>query len=57
MIHGEERDVTVILRFPSPEVTAEFSEDPEDQPWQEIRLASTTNRASIMIGEFDPSKF
>ena len=56
-IDGEARDLTVILKFPSAEVASEFSEDPEYQPWKEIRLASTTNRASIMVGEFDPSKF
>jgi uncharacterized protein (DUF1330 family) len=56
-IDGEERDLTVIIKFPSPEGAREFSEDPEYQPWKEIRLASTTNRASIMVAEFDPSKF
>jgi uncharacterized protein (DUF1330 family) len=56
-IDGEERDLTVIIKFPSPAVAREFSEDPEYQPWKEIRLASTTNRASIMVSEFDPSKF
>jgi uncharacterized protein (DUF1330 family) len=56
-IDGEKRDLTVILKFPSPEVAGKFSEDPEYQPWKEIRLASTTNRATIMVGEFDPSKF
>ena len=56
-IDGEERDLTVIIKFPSPEVAREFSEDPAYQPWKEIRLASTTNRASIMVSEFDPSKF
>ncbi len=55
-IDGEKRDLTVIIKFPSPEVAREFSEDPEYQPWKEIRLASTTNRASIMVGEFDPAK-
>ena len=55
-IDGEERDLTVIIKFPSPEGAREFSEDPEYQPWKEIRLASTTNRASIMVSEFDPAK-
>ena len=56
-IDGEKRDLTVILKFPSPEVAKEFSEDPEYQQWKKIRLASTTNRASIMVSEFNPSKF
>ncbi len=55
-IDGEKRDLTVIIKFPSPEVAGEFSADPEYQPWKEIRLASTTNRATIMVGEFDPAK-
>ncbi len=55
-IDGEKRDLTVIIKFPSPEVAGKFSEDPDYQPWKEIRLASTTNRATIMVGEFDPAK-
>ena len=56
-IDGEARGLTVILKFPSPEAAMELGEDPEYQPWLQIRLASTTNRATIMVGEFDPSKF
>ncbi len=56
-VDGEQRDLTVILKFPSSEVAMELAEDPEYKPWLEIRLASTTNRTSIIVGEFDPSQF
>lgn len=56
-VDGEQRDLTVILKFPSAEVAMELAEDPDYKPWLETRLASTTNRASIIVGEFDPSQF
>jgi uncharacterized protein (DUF1330 family) len=56
-IDGEKRDLTVILKFPSPEALRELIEDPDYQPWLAIRLASTTNRTTILVGEYDPSRF
>jgi uncharacterized protein (DUF1330 family) len=56
-VDGEERDLTVIIKFPSPEILTELIGDPEYKPWLETRLASTTNRATIVVGEFDPAQF
>jgi uncharacterized protein (DUF1330 family) len=56
-IDGEKRDVTVILKFQSQDDVTKLFEDPEYKPWLDIRLASTTNRATIMLGEFDPATF
>jgi uncharacterized protein (DUF1330 family) len=56
-VDGEQRDLTVIIKFPSAESLTELINDPEYKPWMEIRLASTTNRATIIVGEFDPSTF
>ena len=56
-IDGEKRDLTVILKFQSQEDVMKLYEDPEYKPWLDIRLASTTNRATIMVGEFDLSTY
>ncbi len=56
-IDGEERDLTVILRFPTPEALTNLMDDPEYKPWLDIRLASTTNRATVMLGEFNLATF
>ena len=56
-VDGEERDLTVIIKFPSAETLTKLIEDPEYQPWMAIRLASTTNRATVIVGEFDASTF
>ena len=56
-IDGEERQLTVILKFQSQEDIMKLYEDPEYKPWLDIRLASTTNRATIMVGEFDLATF
>ena len=56
-IDGEVHDLTVILKFPSPEAAMELAEDPNYQPWLKIRLASTTNRTTLLVSEFDLSSF
>jgi uncharacterized protein (DUF1330 family) len=56
-IDGEVRDLTVILKFPTPETAMQLAEDPDYQPWLATRLASTTNRTTILVGEFDPENF
>ncbi len=56
-VDGDERDLTVIIKFPTPEALTELISDPDYTPWMETRLASTTNRATIIVGEFDPSQF
>jgi uncharacterized protein (DUF1330 family) len=56
-VDGDERDLTVIIKFPSTESLSELIDDPEYKPWMDVRLASTTNRATIIVGEFDPSTF
>jgi uncharacterized protein (DUF1330 family) len=56
-IDGEKRDLTVIMKFQSQEDIMKLYEDPEYKPWLDIRLASTTNRATIMVGEFDLSTY
>ena len=56
-VDGDARDLTVIIKFPTPEALNELISDPDYQPWLEIRLASTTNRATIIVGEFDPLRF
>ncbi len=56
-VDGEERDLTVIIKFPSAETLTELIQDSEYTPWMAIRLASTTNRATIIVGEFDASTF
>ena len=56
-VDGPERDLTVILKFPSAEAAMNLAEDPEYQPWLAIRLASTTNRRTILVAEFDPANF
>jgi uncharacterized protein (DUF1330 family) len=56
-VDGEERDLTVVIRFPTPESLTELIADPDYTPWMERRLASTTNRATIIVKEFDPAQF
>jgi uncharacterized protein (DUF1330 family) len=56
-VDGDARDLTVIIKFPAPEALNELISDPDYQPWLETRLASTTNRATIIVGEFDPLRF
>jgi uncharacterized protein (DUF1330 family) len=56
-IDGEERQLTVILKFQSQEDIMKLFEDPEYKPWLDIRLASTTNRAAVLVNEFDLSTF
>ena len=56
-VDGEQRDLTVIMKFPTSEALTELISDPDYAPWMEIRLASTTNRATIIVGEFNPSQF
>ena len=56
-VDGDARDLTVIIKFPTSEALNLLISDPDYQPWLEIRLASTTNRATIIVGEFDPLRF
>jgi uncharacterized protein (DUF1330 family) len=56
-IDGEERQLTVILKFQSQEDIMKLFEDPEYKPWLDIRLASTANRATVLVNEFDLSTF
>jgi uncharacterized protein (DUF1330 family) len=56
-VDGEARDLTVVIRFPTSEALTELISDPDYTPWMEIRLASTTNRATVIVNEFDPSQF
>ena len=56
-IDGEERQLTVILKFQSQEDIMKLFEDPKYKPWLDIRLASTTNRAAVLVNEFDLSTF
>ena len=56
-VDGEARDLTVVMRFPTSEALTELISDPDYTPWMQIRLASTTNRATIIVNEFDPSQF
>lgn len=56
-VDGDERDLTVIIKFPTSEALTALISDPDYTPWMETRLASTTNRATVIVGEFDPSQF
>jgi uncharacterized protein (DUF1330 family) len=56
-VDGDARDLTVVMKFPTSESLNELISDPDYQPWLAIRLASTTNRATLIVGEFDPLQF
>lgn len=56
-VDGEARDLTVIMRFETEDALNDLISDPDYQPWLAIRLASTTNRATIIVNEFDPTSF
>jgi uncharacterized protein (DUF1330 family) len=56
-VDGDARDLTVIIKFPTTEALNELISDPDYKPWLETRLASTTNRSTIIVGEFDPLRF
>ena len=56
-VDGDARDLTVIIKFPTSEALNALISDADYQPWLERRLASTTNRASLIVGEFDPLRF
>jgi uncharacterized protein (DUF1330 family) len=52
VLHGENADVKVILKFPSVEAANAWHDDPDYAPAKAIRLASTTNIQAIIIEGF-----
>lgn len=46
---GGDRDVNVILKFPSMAAAMQMIDDPEYQPWKELRLSTTSNLTSVLM--------
>ena len=51
-LEGESRQVNVVIRFESEEKLMAFYNDPEYQPFKELRLRTTKNGSLLVANEF-----
>lgn len=51
-IEGKPRRMNAIIRFPSLDAALECYQDPEYQPWKELRIRSTANCTMVLVKEY-----
>jgi len=50
-LEGVQREVNVIISFPTEEGALAFYHDPEYAPWKRLRMRSTSNSTAVLVKE------